>query len=238
MSSGRVQPEELLLAESAMIKSFKLLREAQSPEVVRASALALLESASQSSELALRSIALSALADEASTKGNREDGNGEDIALMEACQECMNSVIVSYKKMEALALNTSSAGGEGSDDQRSAKERVTSQILFEDMRSQLLSQKRELEEEIKAMKDQMKKNEDLDRSMATQFQTLLRVETPEDRMVVQLMSLYLGSGMVGVNLAFVASGGSLAVSTFTALTIRVVPQLIIYVVKLARQSPI
>ena len=84
----------------------------------------------------------------------------------------------------------------------------------------------------------MEKNAKLDQSMEVQFQTLLRVGTPEDRMVAQLIGLYLGSGMVGVNLAFIISGGSLSVSMVAALLIRVVPQLVIYGAKLSRQSSV
>ena len=234
--------EEILIAESAMAMSFKLLKEADSPEMIRASALALMESASRSGELAMLSAAGASAQDEVNKSG-----------MAEACRECAQSLKSSYEKLqteassvevEASAKSKESrlsvseiAEWEGSAAERVARnaELMSSWSSLRDTSSQLKEKKQTLEKEISEMRAALERQQEEEQRMGTQFSALLRVETPQDRMVSQLIGLYLLSGMVGVNVSFVASGGSLAVSTLTSLLIRAVPQVIIYAAKLSRQ---
>ena len=233
--------EDLLIAESAMAMSFKLLKDADSPESIRASALALMESAGRTGELAMLSAA---------------EGSGGKAAEEQAFKDCAQALKSSYEKLQAAASSESeTASAKSSEDrltdaevqewENSASERITRNPEFmsswsslRDMRSQLRNKKETLEKEISEMRAALQRQQETEERMEAEFAALMRVETPHDKLVSQLVGLYLLSGMVGVNVSFVASGGSLAMSTLTSLLVRCLPQAVIYVAKLMRKPAV
>ena len=86
------QLEQLSQAEYAIATSFKLLREANTPASVRASALTLLKSAGMTGEVALMAVSSPA-----------EPSGQQPSPLNGACQECAESIKGSYEKVSALA---------------------------------------------------------------------------------------------------------------------------------------
>ena len=184
------------------------------------------------------------------------EGSGGKAAEEQAFKDCAQALKSSYEKLQAAASSESeTASAKSSEDrltdaevqewENSASERITRNPEFmsswsslRDMRSQLRNKKETLEKEISEMRAALQRQQETEERMEAEFAALMRVETPHDKLVSQLVGLYLLSGMVGVNVSFVASGGSLAMSTLTSLLVRCLPQAVIYVAKLMRKPAV
>ncbi len=220
---------KLQRAELATARAFKLLKGAKGGELTARASETLLEASALAAEQALEVMAASS-----SSVSGKEDAKAT--SRREAAEACLAALKTARDQLSSVAVLDESSNLSAAD--LAEWESTASSRGLIELQQRLKEQKSEAEREIVDLKSQIDSLRELQKReeiLAAQWTSLMRVATPEDAMVGRLMSWYLMSCMVGINVAFVSTG-SLGVSFATALVVRCLPLVAIYLSKVTRMA--